>query len=198
MTLDRPLVYVGILVAAMVEGEVAFVAAATLVGQGYLNPLGVMAAGTAGASLGDQFYFYLLRGRLRRFLNRYESIARRGESLVRRVRRHQSAMVFAIRFAPGLRIALAAACAYAGVTPLRFSALSFVSSAVWAAGLLIVVAWIGPTYLSSLGISGWWGALVPAVLIVLLFRIAGYFERRALPGQEGHEDVRNHEADKQH
>jgi len=181
VTLDRPLVYVGILVAAMVEGEVAFVAAAILVGQGYLNPLGVMAAGTAGAALGDQFYFYLLRGRLRRFLNGYESIARRGESLVRRVRRHQSAMVFAIRFAPGLRIALAVACAYAGVTPLRFSALSFVSSAVWAAGLLIVVAWVGPTYLSSFGISGWWAVLVPAVLIVLLFRIAGYLERRALP-----------------
>ena len=56
------MVYVVILLAASVEGEVAYVAAATLVGQGYLNPLGVALAGTAGAALGDQFYFYLLRG----------------------------------------------------------------------------------------------------------------------------------------
>ena len=85
--------------------------------QGHLNPLAVLLAGTAGAALGDQFYFYLLRGRLRRWLDRYESIARRGLRLVRHVRRHESATVLLIRFAPGLRIALAAACAYAGVSP---------------------------------------------------------------------------------
>ena len=65
------MVYVAILLAAVVEGEVAYVAAATLVGQGHLNPLGVLLAGTAGAALGDQLYFYLLRGRLRRWLDRY-------------------------------------------------------------------------------------------------------------------------------
>jgi membrane protein DedA with SNARE-associated domain len=173
------MVYVGIFIAAAVEGEVAYVLAATLVGQRHLNPVGVVVAGAAGAALGDQFYFYLLRGRLRRWLDRYDSIARRGRTLVSQVRRHEVPMVLMIRFAPGLRIALAAACAYAGVGAVRFSVLNTVASVAWAVGVLALVAWVGPTYLTALGISGWWSALAPAVLIVIVFHIVGRVERRA-------------------
>lgn len=67
-----------------------------------------------------------------------------------------------------------------GVSPLRFSLLNVAASAVWAVGLLMVVAWAGPRYLAGLGLSGWWSALVPAVVIVLVFRIVGRLERRAL------------------
>lgn len=182
--LDGPLVYIGILVAAIVEGEVAFVVAAALVGQGLLNPVGVVMAGATGAAIGDQFYFYLLRGRLRRWLDRHESISRRGRVLAGHVRRHEVPMVLMIRFAPGLRIALAAACAYAGVPALRFSTLNVIASLAWAMGLLTLVAWIGPRFLPALGISGWWSALVPALLIVLAFRGVGRLERRALADRE--------------
>lgn len=172
--------YLGIFTGAMIEGEVAYVIAATLVGRGYLDPAGVIMAGAAGAACGDQFYFYMLRGRLRRWLDRFETIARRGRRLAARVRRHQVPTVLLIRFAPGLRIALAAACAYAGVNPIRFTLLNFVSAVLWAIGLLILVAWIGPTYLPSLGISGWWSALIPAVVILLIFRLLGRVEHHAL------------------
>ena len=172
--------YLGIFTGAMIEGEVAYVIAATLVGRGYLDPAGVVMAGAAGAACGDQFYFYLLRGRLRRWLDRFETIARRGRHLTARVRRQQVPTVLLIRFAPGLRIALAAACAYAGVSPVRFTLLNFVSAVCWAISLLILVAWIGPTYLPSLGISGWWSALVPAAVIVLVFRLLGRVEHHAL------------------
>ena len=178
--LSRALPYLGIATAATVEGEIAYGVAATLVGRGYLNPLAVILAGTAGAAAGDQFYFYLLRGRLRRWLDRYESIARRGRRLTAQVQRHQVAAVLLIRFAPGLRIALAAACAYAGVRPLRFSLLNLLSAAAWAIVLLVAIAWIGPTYLPSLGISGWWSALVPAFVIIAAFRLLGRAERHAL------------------
>jgi len=178
--LHGPLVYAAIVFAAVVEGEVAYVVAATLVGQGHLDALGVLLSGTAGAALGDQFYFYLLRGRLRRWLNRYESVARRAQRLVRLVRRYETPTVLLIRFAPGLRITLAAACAYADVAPLKFSILNVVASAVWAMVLLFLVAWVGPTYLPALGISGWWSALAPALLIVFVFNLTGRLERRAL------------------
>lgn len=183
--LDGPLVYAGILVAAAVEGEVAYVMAAVLVGQGRLNPLGVVLAGTLGASIGDQFFYYLLRGRLRRWLDRYPSIARRSEALVNRAMRHQLAVVFLIRFAPGLRVALAAACAYAGVPPLRFSLVSLISSAAWAGVVMATVAWAGPAWLPAVGISGWWSALVPALLLILFFHALGRAERRALGHEEG-------------
>ena len=181
---NGPLVYLGIFIAAVVEGEVAYVLAAALVAQGYLTPVGVVMAGMAGASVGDQFYFYLLRGRLRRWVDRREWIARRGQALIGHVRRHEIPMVLIIRFAPGLRIALAAACAYAGVGRLRFSLLNLVASAAWAVGLLALVAWVGPAYLAALGISGWWSALVPALVIVVVFHVVGRFERRAFADRQ--------------
>jgi membrane protein DedA with SNARE-associated domain len=144
----------------------------------------VIAAGAAGAAIGDQAYFYLLRGRLHRWLDRFPALSRRREGLVRRIQRHQIPMVFAIRFAPGLRIALAAACAYANVAPLRFSLLNSLAAIVWATGLLVIVAWAGPALLSKLGLSGWWGAVVPALIIVVLARLLGRAERRTLEQED--------------
>jgi membrane protein DedA with SNARE-associated domain len=175
-----PALYLAIMVAAVVEGEVTFVAASALVGRGLLDPLGVVLAGATGAALGDQAYFYLLRGRLRRWLDRIPPIARRRAWLVGRVRRHEIPMVFAIRFAPGLRIAMAAACAYAGVPPLRFSFWNGLSSLCWAAGILALIAWAGPRFLPRLGISGWWSLLLPAAIILLIATIIGRTERRRL------------------
>jgi membrane protein DedA with SNARE-associated domain len=166
--------------AAAVEGEVAYVAAAALVAHGVLNPFGVLVAGTFGAALGDQVYFYLLRGRLARWIARFPRIARRAEPLVGRVRRHPAAMVLLIRFAPGLRIALAAACAYVGVSALRFSALNLLAAFLWATTLLVLIAWIGPTYLSALGITGWKAAIVTGLVIVILLHLAGRVEERAM------------------
>ena len=90
---------------------------------------------------------------------------------MRLVRRHDTLMVLAIRFAPGLRIALAAACAYAGVPALKLSLLNALSSLVWATTLLTLVAYLGPAVSTRLGISGWWGALASAGLILALLLV---------------------------
>ncbi|HUL73891.1 MAG TPA: VTT domain-containing protein [Vicinamibacterales bacterium] len=175
-----PLAYLVILIAASLEGEIVFVTAATLVSQGRLDAVGVVISGAIGAAVGDQFYFYALRGRLRRWLDRFPSIARRGHTLVRRVRAAETATVLLLRFSPGLRIALAAACAYAEVPPLKFSILDSISSVVWAAGLLVLVAYAGPKWLPGVGISGWWSALIPAVIIVVIARFLGRAEKHAV------------------
>ncbi len=170
--------YVGILAAAALESEVVYLAAATLVGEGHLNPAGVALAGATGAALGDQAYFFLLRGRLRHWLDRSGVIGQRGQSLAALVRRHEVPMVLVIRFAPGLRIALAAACAYAGVAPLKFAVLNGLASVAWAVGLLALVSWAGPQWLGALGLSGWWAALLPALLILLGVQLAARAARR--------------------
>ena len=178
------IVYAGILMAAAIEGEVAYVAASTLVAHGRLNPLGVVAAGTMGAALGDQFYFYLLRGRVTRWIERFPKVARRAGPMIGRVQRHQSLMILLIRFAPGLRIALAAACAYAGVSALRFSALNLVAAFAWATTLLILIAWVGPTYLAAIGLTGWKAALVTGLIVLLVFHFLGRAERDAMSTPE--------------
>src|SRR5262249_40408885 len=147
------LAYLAILIGTIIEGEVVLITAAVLVSQGQINPVGVAIAGAAGATLGDQAYFYALRGRLRRWLDRYPAIRARGVALTRRVRQHESLTVLSIRFSPGLRIALAAACAFAEVPRLKFSVLSAISATIWASGLVLLVAVAGPRWLPGLGVS---------------------------------------------
>lgn len=161
-----PLAYLVIYLAAIVEGEIVFVAAAVMVKTGQLGYLPVIIAGALGAATGDQFYFYALRGRIDRWLGRIGLVSARQDAIVSRVQRHRSLMIVALRFAPGLRIAISAACAYARVPPLQFSLLNLASAFVWATALLTVVSWIGPAALARLGLSGIWGAIVPGILIV--------------------------------
>jgi membrane protein DedA with SNARE-associated domain len=162
-----PLAYVAIYFAAIVEGELVFVAASVLVASGQLHYLAVLVAGALGAATGDQLYFYIFRGRLDRWLARWSPIAARRDAIVARVQRHQAWMVLAIRFAPGLRIAISAACAYARVPPVRFSLLNLISAFVWATLLLALVSRIGPSVLARAGLSGVWGAIIPGAVIVL-------------------------------
>jgi undecaprenyl-diphosphatase len=177
--------YSGILLAAIVEGEIAFITAAALVAQGRLSPIGVLVSGAIGAAIGDQTYFYLFRGRLPRWIARYPSLARKAAPLVDRVRRHASLMVLLIRFAPGLRIALASACAWVDVPPLRFSLLNLLAAFIWASTLLLLVGWLGPTFLARFGLGGWKGAVVVGVIVMGLFSLLGTQERRVLERPEG-------------
>ena len=173
-----PFTYLAILIAAALEGEIVFTSAAMLVSQGKLDALPTALAGAGGAALGDQVYFYLLRGRVDRWLHRIPTLADRGAKLAGRVRRAETITVLMLRFSPGLRIALAAACAYARVPALKFSLLNALTCLLWAGGLLAIVAWFGPAVLGRLGISGWWAALIPAALIVVIFTWIGRTDRR--------------------
>jgi membrane protein DedA with SNARE-associated domain len=171
MTLDPAnwpggLAYAIVFLAALLEGEIVFVAAAALVGQGALNGAGVIAAGTLGAAAGDQLAFYLLRARLRTWLDRAAVARRAGRALERAVRKHGAWLSFAVRFAPGLRLTIVAACAYAAVPGWVFSLANLAGALVWAVGILWLVARVGPQWLQRLGLHDWW-AVVPPVVIVL-------------------------------
>jgi membrane protein DedA with SNARE-associated domain len=167
MNLGNPGAFAAIYVAAAVEGEIVFVAAAVLVATGAMSPAIVLTAGALGAATGDQFFFYALRGNARRWAARIPGLASRRETIVERVRRHQIWMILAVRFAPGLRIAIAAACALAGVPALRFSVLNTVSAFVWAALVLALVARAGPAAVQHLGFGGVWGAVICGGLFLL-------------------------------
>ncbi|HEV8253428.1 MAG TPA: DedA family protein [Vicinamibacteria bacterium] len=159
--------YLGVFVATVVEGEVVFVAASVLVHNGHLSAWGVYAAASLGGSIGDQAYFYALRGRLRSWIDRFPGWLRRRDRVLSRVQRHAPVMIFACRFLPGLRIAIPAACAYAGIPPLRFTAWSLAGSLAWAAVVMGFIAWLGPASLAQLGVRGWWTPIVPAALVIL-------------------------------
>lgn len=159
--------YPTIFAAAAIEGEVIFVAACTLVAAGRLDASGVFLAAALGGTLGDQFYFYAFRGRLARWLGHLPSIERRKEWIMARVKQRATAMILASRFLPGLRISIPLACAYAGVSPLRFSVLSVASALAWSLTIMAIVLGGGAALIAGIGTDAWWTALPPAALILL-------------------------------
>jgi len=165
--------YPAIFLSAAIEGEVVYVTAVVLAVMGRLNPAGVLIAGASGGSAGAQFFFYLLRTRLAHLLDRFPSITRRRDRIKHRVQQHASGLILSSRFLPGLRIAIPAACAYAGIRPFRFTLLSLASGLAWASAIMGLVMYLGPTSLRQLGIEAWWAPLIPATLVIFFFRWLG-------------------------
>ena len=184
-------VYVGIFLSAAIEGEIVYVSAVVAAVFGAipiklwnteyvvkLNPIAVLVAGAMGGSAGDQFYFYALRSGLVRWLDRFPAIVKRRDKIRDRVLQHANLMILMSRFLPGLRIAIPAACAYAGVSPFRFTALSIFSGIAWAAALMGVIMYLGPKSLGELGVQAWWTPVIPAVLVILFFQWLSRTESR--------------------
>ena len=162
--------YLGILTAAAIEGEVVYVSAVVLASLGRLHPVGVLLSGSVGGWAGDQFWFYAARGRLSAWLNKSEKLAGRRQAIQDRMCRHSSKLILAVRFLPGLRIAIPLACAYSGIRAFHFSGLSFISAFGWASAIMLVVNQLGPASLAAVGIKAWWAPAIPAVIVVLFFR----------------------------
>jgi membrane protein DedA with SNARE-associated domain len=163
------LVYLSIYIAAILEGEIFYIAMCIAAGAGRLNWVGVWIAGALGGSTGDNIWFYLLRGRIH-WLDRYAWLARHRDAVVHRVKAHEVLMVLISRFPPGLRVAIPVACAYAGVRPLRFTTLNLISGLAWAGAIMLVIVRLGPGALSAIGVDAWWAPAIPALLVFLFFR----------------------------
>jgi membrane protein DedA with SNARE-associated domain len=164
--------YLSIYLAAIIEGEIYYIAMCVAAAAGRVQWEGVLIAGALGGATGDQFWFYLLRGRIH-WLDRYPWMARHHDAIVHRVKDNQNLILVISRFLPGLRTAIPIACAYAKLRPLHFSSLNLVSAFLWASTIMLVVTKLGPGAMDRLGLHGWWGALVPAALVLLFFNWLG-------------------------
>jgi len=159
------LVYLSIYVAAIIEGEAYYIIQCSLAAHGTLYWLPVMIAGALGGSTGDNFWFYLLRGRVH-WLDRYPKIRTFEHRVSRHVHAHETLIVLASRFLPGLRTAIPAACAVANVRPEKFTVLNLISAFGWAGGIMLLVK-AGALTMSAIGLNAWWGPFIPASLLLL-------------------------------
>jgi membrane protein DedA with SNARE-associated domain len=159
------LVYLSIYVAAIIEGEAYYILQCSLAAHGTLNWVGVLIAGALGGSTGDNFWFYLLRGRIH-WLDRYPKIAKFEKRVSRHVHAHETLIILASRFLPGLRTAIPAACAVANVRPEKFTVLNLVSAFAWAGAIMALVKG-GALTMTAIGVNAWWGPFIPAALLLL-------------------------------
>lgn len=169
--------YLAIVFFAIAEGEIYYSKVCADAVRGSLNWIGVWCAGALGGACGDQLWFYVLRGRIH-WLDRFPRLARSRDTVIARVHAHETMIVLASRFLPGLRTAIPIACAYAGVRPAKFTTLNLLSAFAWAGAILLVVS-VGSSTLSAFGLRAWWGPLIPAVLVIVFFRWLGRPSRHA-------------------
>ncbi len=160
--------YLPIYIAAILEGEAYYSAMCARAVRGELMWPAVLACGALGGATGDQIWFYLLRGRIH-WLDRFPRLARYRDRVIVHVHAHETGLVLASRFLPGLRTAIPIACAYAGMHALKFSVLNLVSALAWAGAIMIFVSWASTT-LGAIGLTAWWGPFIPAAIVILFFR----------------------------
>ena len=170
------LIYLSIYIAAIIEGEAYYIVQCSLAAHGTLNWVAVLVAGALGGSTGDNFWFYLLRGRVH-WLDRYPKIAKFEKRVSRHVRAHESLIILVSRFLPGLRTAIPAACAVANVRPEKFTGLNLISAFAWAGTIMALVKG-GSLTMSAIGVNAWWGPFIPASLLLLFIFWLGRPTRR--------------------
>ena len=171
------LVYIPIYIAAILEGEIYYITMCVAAAAGKVAWQGVLIAGALGGATGDQLWFYVLRGRLH-WLDKYPWMARHRDAVVHRVKDNQNVILLISRFLPGLRTAIPIACAYAKLKPLHFSSLNLVSAFLWASTIMLVVTKLGPSAMERVGLTQWWGPIIPAVLVLIFFNWLGRPRRK--------------------
>ena len=179
------MLYLSIYLFAILEGEFYYSAMCAKALAGELAWFPVLAAGALGGATGDQFWFYLLRGRLH-WLDRYPRLAKYHARVSTRLHRNETMIVLASRFLPGLRTAIPVACAYANLHPLKFSLLNLISAFAWATSIMLLVRG-GARTASAIGLDEWWGPLVPALIVILFVRWLGRPTRRRAAAPDAHD-----------
>lgn len=123
---------VAVFFGSLLEGETVLIIAGFAAHRGYLDFAAVVAVAWLGAVLGDQFYYWLGRRHGDWLLARFPNRAAAVERSLALIARHPIKVIFAMRFAWGLRTALPIAIGMSGVPRARFLLLNLLSAAVWA------------------------------------------------------------------
>jgi membrane protein DedA with SNARE-associated domain len=125
--------YAAVFLGTFFEGETILVLAGLAAYRGYLDIWTVMGAALAGSFLGDQALYYAGRHWGDWLLGHVPSWRARIDKALRLVHRYQVPFILGFRFIYGVRTVSSLAIGIAGVRPLRFLTLNFVSAAAWSA-----------------------------------------------------------------
>jgi membrane protein DedA with SNARE-associated domain len=124
--------YAAVLVGTLLEGESVLLLAGFAAHQGYLSIELVLLIAFFGGTVGDQVFFWIGRRWGEPLLERFPALKARTTLVGTLLRRWDAALVFAIRFMYGLRIAGPVAMGALGVSSGRFAIFNALGAAVWA------------------------------------------------------------------
>lgn len=125
----------------LLEGETVLLLAGFAAHRGYLHPLVVLAVASAAGFAGDQFYFWLGRRHGAAVLARWPKLAQQASRVHRLIDRHHGAMIVAMRFAYGLRVAGPVLIGTTTLPAWRFAAFNALGAVLWAS-LVGAAGWV--------------------------------------------------------
>lgn len=121
-----------VLAGSLLEGETVLLLAGYAAHRGYLDLTAVVAVAMLGAVIGDQVWFALGRRQGMRLIVRRPWLNSRVQRALDLIERHPVKVIFAMRFAWGLRTALPIAVGMSHVSWRRFLLLNLLSALLWA------------------------------------------------------------------
>ncbi|MCB2189097.1 MAG: DedA family protein [Deltaproteobacteria bacterium] len=175
--------YWALFVGTFLEGETFFILAGVAAGQGLLNPWLVALTALSGGFLGDQIFFFLGHWRGRWVVHMTSRLTAKARIATLLIRRHAVPLMLFSRFLYGLRMVVPLACGSAGVRPLRFMVLNFISAVIWALTFGSLGYWAGGWIFSRMNVLKGLQVLALIVLgaLALSVIIGGYVRRLMLP-----------------
>ncbi len=146
--------YFAVLIGTLLEGETLLLLAGYAAHQGLLNPYLVFLIAWLGATLGDQFYFWLGRRHGQGLMQRFPKLHHKIENALSLIENHPRKAIFSMRFIWGLRTAIPIALGLSNVSWSLFIVLNIVSALVWVvliggAGYIfgaIITQWLGEVH----------------------------------------------------
>lgn len=124
--------YLAVFLGVILEGETVLLLAGYSAHRGYLDFSAVLGLAWLGVALVDQLYFWLGRRRGTRIAGQFPRLRGRIERAGLLIERHPVQVIFAMRFAFGLRIAAPIAVGMSSVSWRRYTLINLVSTAFWA------------------------------------------------------------------
>ncbi len=124
--------YLAVFIGCLLEGETILVLAGFACHQGHLSAPLTLAVAVAGATLGDQLFYWLGRYRGPALFARFPSLAQRAQRVLASLSRYDGLVVMGVRFVYGLRIAGPIAIGAIRMRPRRFAFFNLLGALLWA------------------------------------------------------------------
>jgi membrane protein DedA with SNARE-associated domain len=125
------LLYTGMLIGIILEGEMVMLSAVIAAHRGYLNLWVVMAIGFAGTLGGDWGYFFTGRKHGKNWLDKKEKFRHKIEIVNRRLQKYPVLVILTYRFVYGLRTIIPVIIGTSGIKTRTFLTFSLVSTMFW-------------------------------------------------------------------
>jgi len=123
--------YWAVLVGTFLEGETLLLLAGFVAEQGLLHLPVVMIVATVGATLGDQFYFYLGRYRREWIFRKLPQLELKAARVYKWVERHPDVLIVISRFFYGFRIVTPIVLGTSRVAAWRYSIFNLLGAVIW-------------------------------------------------------------------